>query len=146
MHRNGELILMMQLLISKAAWITNYVHFKLWDEITNPFPNCNGCTVEVWEWISINHHMMTSSNGNIFHVTGPLCGDFTGYRWIPLTKASDAELWCFLLICVWINGWINIREAGYLRRHGAHNDVIVMGLKWYNYCSSYMMRTRQWLR
>ena len=40
--------------------------------------------------------MMTSSNGNIFRVTGPLCGEFTGHRWIPLTKASDAELWCFL--------------------------------------------------
>ena len=35
--------------------------------------------------------MMTSSNGNIFHVTGHLCGDFTGG-----TKACDAELWCFL--------------------------------------------------
>ena len=23
-------------------------------------------------------------------------GDSTGHRWIPLTKASDAELWCFL--------------------------------------------------
>ena len=22
------------------------------DEITYPFPNFNGCTVEVWEWIS----------------------------------------------------------------------------------------------
>ena len=41
-------------------------------------------------------HMMTSSNGNIFRVTGHLCGEFTGDRWIPLTKASDAELWCFL--------------------------------------------------
>ena len=40
--------------------------------------------------------MMTSSNENIFLVTGPLCGKFTGHRWIPLTKASDAELWCFL--------------------------------------------------
>ena len=25
---------------------------KVWDEITYPFPNFNGCTVEVWEWIS----------------------------------------------------------------------------------------------
>ena len=41
-------------------------------------------------------NMMTSSNGNIFRVTGPLCGEFTGHRWIPHTKASDAELWCFL--------------------------------------------------
>ena len=35
-------------------------------------------------------------NGNIFRVTGSLCGKFTGHRWIPRTKASDAELWCFL--------------------------------------------------
>ena len=39
---------------------------------------------------------MTSSNGNIFHVTGPLCGGFTGHQWIPHAKASDTELWCFL--------------------------------------------------
>ena len=39
--------------------------------------------------------MMTSWNGNIFRVTGHLCGEFTGHRWIPHTKASDAELWCF---------------------------------------------------
>ena len=44
----------------------------------------------------VNGHMMTSSNGNIFRVTGHLCGEFTGPRWIPRTKASDAELWCFL--------------------------------------------------
>ena len=40
--------------------------------------------------------MMTSSNGNIFRVTGHLCGKFTGPRWIPHTKASDVELWCLL--------------------------------------------------
>ena len=38
---------------------------------------------------------MTPSNWNIFRVTDPLCGEFTGHRWIPRTKASDAELWCF---------------------------------------------------
>ena len=41
-------------------------------------------------------HMMMSSNGNIFRVTAPLGGEFTGLRWIPRTKGSDAELWCFL--------------------------------------------------
>ena len=40
--------------------------------------------------------MMMSSNGNFFRVTDHLCGKFTGHQWIPLTKASDAELWCFL--------------------------------------------------
>ena len=39
---------------------------------------------------------MTSSNGNIFRVTGHLCGELTGHWWIPHTKASDTELWCFL--------------------------------------------------
>ena len=43
-----------------------------------------------------HYYMMTSSNGNIFRVTGHLCGEFTGPRWILRTKASDAELWCFL--------------------------------------------------
>ena len=42
-------------------------------------------------------YMMTSPNGNILRITGPLwCGEFTGEWWIPLTKASDAELWYFL--------------------------------------------------
>ena len=41
--------------------------------------------------------MMTASNGNIFRVTVPFCGEFTGHPWIPHTKASGAELWCFLL-------------------------------------------------
>ena len=32
----------------------------------------------------------------------------------------------FSLICAWINGWVNNREAGNLGRHCAHYDVIVM--------------------
>ena len=43
-------------------------------------------------------------------------------RWNPCTKASDAELWCFL----WINDWVNNDEAGDVRRHRGHHDVNVM--------------------
>ena len=68
---------------------------------------------------------MTPSNGNIFRVTGPLCGEFTGPGEFPtqrpVTRSFDVSL-----ICVWINGWVNIREAGDLRRHRGHYDVIVM--------------------
>ena len=32
----------------------------------------------------------------------------------------------FSLICVWINGWVNNREAGDLRRHRAHYDATIM--------------------
>ena len=34
------------------AWISNYIHHKMWDEITYPFLNFNGATVEVWEWMN----------------------------------------------------------------------------------------------
>ena len=63
--------------------------------------------------------MMTSSNGCIYRVAGPLCGEFSCHRWIPLTKASDAELWCFRWSCDWVNN----QDAGGLRRHRAHDDV-----------------------
>ena len=29
------------------AWISNHIHYKVWDEITYPFLNFNGATVEV---------------------------------------------------------------------------------------------------
>ena len=35
-----------------AAWIANYIHYKVWDEITYPFTNFNSATVEVCEWKS----------------------------------------------------------------------------------------------
>ena len=66
-------------------------------------------------------------HGNIFRVSGHLCGDFTGPRWIPHTKANDAELWYFFN-CVWINGCINNGGAGDLIRYRAHYDVYVI---WY---------------
>ena len=53
-------------------------------------------TFEDYHSLSQCFFMMTSSNGNIFRVTGPSCGEFTSHQWIPLTNASDAELWCFL--------------------------------------------------
>ena len=34
------------------AWISNYIYCIVWDEITFPFPNFNGCKVEIWEWLS----------------------------------------------------------------------------------------------
>ena len=32
----------------------------------------------------------------------------------------------FSLICAWTNGWVNIRDAGDLRRHRPHYEVTVM--------------------
>ena len=68
--------------------------------------------------------MMTLSNGNIFRTTGPLCGEFTGLRWIPRTKASYAEFDAFFDLRP-NKGWVNNCEAGDWRRDRAHYDVIV---------------------
>ena len=69
--------------------------------------------------------MMTSSNGNISRVTSPLCGEFTGPGEFPTQRPVTRAL-MFSLICVWINGWVNNREAGDLRRYRGHYDVILM--------------------
>ena len=53
--------------------------------------------------------MMTSPNGNIVCVTGPLCGEFTGHRWIPLTRSFDV--------------FFDLRLN---KRLSAHYDVTVM--------------------
>ena len=40
---------------------------------------------------------MTPINGIIFRAIGLLWGEYTSHRdWIPLTEASDAQLWCFV--------------------------------------------------
>ena len=33
------------------AWISNYIHYKVWDEITNSFLIFNSATVEVKKWM-----------------------------------------------------------------------------------------------
>ena len=44
--------------------------------------------------------MMTTSNGNIFRVTGPLCGEFTGQRWIPHTKPVTRSFDVYFDLCL----------------------------------------------
>ena len=51
----------------------------------------------------------------------PVTGEFPAQR--PVTRSFE-----FSLICTWINGWANNREAGGLRRHRTHYDVTVMCL------------------
>ena len=69
--------------------------------------------------------MMMSSSGNIFLVTGPLWGESIGHRWIPLTKASDAELWCFFDLRL-KKGWANNRDDDDFGPNRVHYNVPVM--------------------
>ena len=49
----------------------------------------------------------------------PVTGEF-------LHKGQWRGALTFSMICAWINGWVNSREAGDLRRHHANYDVTVM--------------------
>ena len=73
----------------------------------------------------ISWNMMTSSNGNIFRVTCPLCGEFTGPGEFPAQRPVTLSS-MFSLICVWMNDWVNKREADDLIRHRGRFDVTVM--------------------
>ena len=52
-----------------------------------------------------------------------------GIQRSPVNSPHKGQ-WCrasmFSLNCVWINGWVNNREADDLRRYRAHYDVTVM--------------------
>ena len=45
-------------------------------------------------------HMMTSSNGNIFRVTGPLCGEFTGPGEFPTQRPVTRSFDVFFDLCL----------------------------------------------
>ena len=49
----------------------------------------------------------------------------------------------FSLICVWINGWVNNREAGDLRRYRAHCDVNVMYVRTWPQLAQRHLRQRR---
>ena len=61
------------------------------------------CGVVIWShwWFSIPQlrSTMTSSNGIIFRVTGPLCGEFTGHGWIPSQRPVTRSFDVFFHLC-----------------------------------------------
>ena len=88
---------------------------------------------EVWSGLAMIHDeenplgfcfMMMSSNGNIFRVTGHLCGEFAGPRFYSPHKGQWRGALMFSLICARINGRVNNGETGDFGRHRAHYDAI----------------------
>ena len=68
---------------------------------------------------------MTSSNGNTFRVTGPLCGEFTGPGEFPAQRPVTRGFDVFFDLRL-----VNNSEAGDFRRHRGHYDVNVMWIIW----------------
>ena len=89
----------------------------------------NGCqSIFSGIWQQSCNVMMTSSNGNIFRVTGPLCGNSPVKGDFPNKDQWRGAL-MFYLICAEIKCWVNDGDAGDLRRHPTQYDVIE---KWTN--------------
>ena len=62
-----------------------------------------------------------------------------GIHWWPVNaphKGQWRRALMFSLICAWINGWVNNREAGDPGRHRAYYDVTVMGQ-----CNTYILKS-----
>ena len=86
-------------------------HYNFWHPLTS-------------EQVENMLFMMTSSNGNIFRVTGHLCEALTGPRWIPRTRASDAERWCFLWSAYAYNVWsLECSEINKLQKHWVEYQI-----------------------
>ena len=65
-------------------------------------------------------------------------------------KGQWRETLMFSLICAWINAWVNNHEAGDLRRHRTHYNVIVMkcifltemSVFWWEFCWKLSLRVQ----
>ena len=74
--------------------------------------------------------MMMSSNGNIFRVTGHLCGEFTGPRWIPHTRPVTQSFDVFFdlrlnkrLSKQWRGWWFETLSRLLWRHRNAHSRI-----------------------
>ena len=76
--------------INFTAWIDKYIMCV--DEITYPFPNFKGCTVEVWEWMS----------NFIPHFTGHViiypCWDLSLYKGPLVSMCSSLVQNCLMFL------------------------------------------------
>ena len=101
------------------------VEFCTWHDNTRIARNRMKNDLFEWKKSHVNHSGKVHDDVIIFRVTGHLCGEFTSPVNSP-HKGQWRRTLMFSLISVWINGWVNNREAGDLTRHRGHYDVTVM--------------------
>ena len=89
-------------------------------------------------------HQMETFSASLAICAGnsPVSGEFPSQSYWPFVRGIHRSpvnsphkgqwrgAFMFSLIYAWINGWVNNREAGGLRRYRGHYDVIVMSLTW----------------
>ena len=80
----------------------------------------------MWWWRSSTRPLIHDDVIKWKHFTGHLLGGIHRSSVNSPHKGQWRGALIFSLIRVWINGWVNNREAFDLRRYRAHNDVNVM--------------------
>ena len=75
------------------AWMNNYSHHKVWDEITYPVPNINGADVEICIWIG----------DFIPHITG---------MWLLFHAGIIVISIMYIHVCVYSKGGVWGQEGG----------------------------------
>ena len=84
------------------------------------YPTNEYTDVPRWTWTAWWRHQMATFSASL-----AICA---GIHRSPVNSPHKGQ-WrgalIFFLIYVWINGWVNNREAGDLRRHRGHYDVYI---------------------
>ena len=109
--------------------MTNFITVLYWRfsvEMFTPTKNMKQLT----EWSrSITDQNATTWWRHQMETFSALLAICAGNSPVPVNSPHKGQ-WCgtlmFSLICVWINGWVNNREAGDLRRYRTHYDVTAM--------------------
>ena len=129
------------------------MHRKVWDEITSPFPNFNGCTVEFWEWRSnfISHFIMD--------VITYACWDYSQSMSVKGVPGSSGDLlksvpqWCFTdtgaikLLPQYDYEWRNPEGWSYVhtcveRLRSGDGRILTLPFRYRGYIHTYAERTR----
>ena len=101
--------------INQQIWVTHGFH-KCMSVVMGKLPKLGNITPDhgdVIKWKYFPRHWPFVRGIHRSQVNSPHKGQWRGAL-------------MFSLICVWINGWVNNREAGDLRRYRTYYDVTVM--------------------
>ena len=131
-----------------AMWANNRFCLGQYGDLSPPERNCNGLCGDrsdpgAYAWLvcyitSLSMEYLVIDFDTVFQNDDRALETFSALLALcagnsPITsefphKGQWRGALMFSLICPWINGWINNREAGDLRHHRAHNGITVMNV------------------
>ena len=117
--------------ISLFRLIPIYQNPEIWKSYLTGETGVGTCSQLSWHWISCYWLRCGYLDDDVikWNHFPRNCPFVRGILPVPVNSPHNGQ-WrgalMFSLICVWINDWVNYREAGDLRRHRGHYDVNIM--------------------